>query len=783
MYKAIRIVVSGLVQGVGFRPAIHRAAVYAGVKGYVKNLGGSEVEIFIEGEEAELKRFMDALSQFLPPLSIIEEVQLFSEGPRGFEKFVIEKSGYSKVKRSMIPPDIAICEHCLREVLDPRDRRYRYPFNSCAWCGPRYSMMYRVPYDRENTSMRKYLLCPECRREYEDINNIRRYHAQGISCPNDGPKLHLYTSDGEEIDSKDPIKDVAKLIDEGYIVAIKGIGGYHIASLATDDDVVLLLRKRKKRPTQPFAIMALDLNVASRLVYFAPPSSVDILTSPQRPIVLLPKREDSPVSPYVSPGMDVEGVFLPYTALHYLLLMEVKDKFLIMTSGNLHGLPMCRTEECVFTKLKHVVDYVLAHDRDIVNRVDDSVIRFTDGEAVMLRRGRGYAPAWIRVPFKLSRDVIAMGAELQTTAAVGFDDKVVLTPYAGDLDNVETIEEFDEMLEFLIRNYDILWSKAAVVVDKHPEYMSRKLAYEKCEIYGCNVMEIQHHVAHVLSTLADRGISLENSVVGIAMDGTGYGDDGTLWGGEIIMVKPEGYSRVGSLEHIPITSERDIIYPARLVIAILSKIFGAMALEVAKNIPSLSLSSIEEAVVVKNVIENRYTPSSSVGRFLDAVSALLGVCTYRSYEGEPAIRLEAIARGGKLIEELQYMDTIYRDVPRIDILSYIKKLIETIQSTEDFRTQQERVRDIAFTVQIALGKALGKIALKSIYGKRNVEQFIVIGGGAAVNSFILRGIREVLSDEDIKVLLPKKVPPNDGGIALGQVYAYYLFGESNAKIM
>jgi hydrogenase maturation protein HypF len=322
-----------------------------------------------------------------------------------------------------------------------------------------------------------------------------------------------------------------------------------------------------------------------------------------------------------------------------------------------------------------------------------------------------------------------------------------------------------------------------VVVDKHPEYMSRKLAYEKCEIYGCNVMEIQHHVAHVLSTLADRGISLENSVVGIAMDGTGYGDDGTLWGGEIIMVKPEGYSRIGSLEPIPITSERDIVYPTRLAIAILSKIFGATALEVAKTIPSLSLSSIEEAVVVKNVIENRYIPSSSVGRFLDAVSALLGVCTYRSYEGEPAIRLEAIARGGKLIEELQYMDIVYKDIFRVDILRYIKKLIETLQNIKDFKTQQERVRDIAFTVQIALGKALGEIALKSIYGRRNVEQFIVVGGGAAVNSFILRGIREVLSNEDVKVLLPRKVPPNDGGIALGQVYAYYLFGESNTKIM
>ena len=774
MVRAVRIIVSGLVQGVGFRPAIHRAAARSDVKGYVKNLGGSEVEIYIEGREEDINAFIRALTHFLPPFAIIEEVQVVKEEPRNLDKFTIERSSGTLVKRSMIPPDIGICEHCLKEVLNPSNRRYRYPFNSCAWCGPRYSMMYAIPYDRENTSMRKYKLCSECEEEYEDVNNVRRHHAQGISCPKDGPRLYLYTSDGELLDVLDPIKEAAKLIDEGFIVAIKGVGGYHIACLATDDDVVIRLRMRKKRPSQPFAVMALDLDTVSKLVYLVPPSSIDLLLSPQRPIVLLPKRESSPASYYVSPGMDVEGVFLPYTALHHLLLRDVRDKFLIMTSGNVHGQPMCRTEECVFNKLRNVVDYVLVHDREIVNRVDDSVMRFTNGESVFLRRGRGYAPMWIRVPFHLDREVVAMGADLQTAAAIGFEDKVVLTPYVGDLDNAETVEDLEEMLGFLIKSYGVDWTRAVVVVDKHPNYVSRGLAYEMCDKYGCKAVEIQHHYAHVLSVLADRGLKVESRVMGIAIDGTGYGDDGTLWGGEVIIVKPDGYERVGSLEPLPITSERDIEYPVRLLIAILAKMLGHRVYEVIEGFPHYKLlSEFEREVIVKSVFEGRYTESSSTGRFLDVVSALLGVCYYRSYEGEPAIRLEAVARRGKLISELEEMDITYRDVLRADILNYILKLLYTLHQHSN-TNNQHNLSDIAFTTQIALGKALAKVVLKSLYGKRNVEQYIVVGGGAAVNNYIIMGIAEELKKADIKVYLPKKVPPNDGGIALGQIYAYYI---------
>jgi len=771
MYKAIRIFFIGLVQGVGFRPTINRVAKITGVKGYVRNLGGSEVEIFIEGSQESIDEFFRELSRQLPPYSLIEEITIINDEPRGLQSFEIMKSSRELVNRSMIPPDIAICDECLKEVLNPSDRRYRYPFNSCAWCGPRYSMIYSLPYDRENTSMKKYKLCRKCLDEYNNIYDVRRHHAQGISCPEDGPRLALYTSDRKQIDSSDPLKDAAKLIDDGYIVAVKGIGGFHIAALATDDDVVLMLRKRKNRPTKPFAIMCLNLDIVSRLVYFAPPSSIDLLTSPQRPIVLLPKRHDSPVSRYVSPNMDVEGVFLPYTALHYLLLMETRDKFLIMTSGNIHGEPMCIDDECVFTKLRGVVDYVLTHDREIVNRVDDSVVRYTDGIQVILRRGRGYAPKWIRLPIDLKQDVLAFGAELQTSGAIGFNDKVVLMPYIGDLDNVDTLRDFEKTLWFFVNNYSIDLSKTLLVIDKHPLYASREIAYEIKKKYGSNILEVQHHYAHILSTLADRGIDLDENVVGIAIDGVGYGDDGNIWGGEVILVQGrKGYRRCGHLEYIPITSDRDSIYPARISSAILISMLGSEAYNIIKKfglIEKLPYGENELTTIFSKIVMGDYIRCSSIGRYLDAVSALLGFVTHRSYEGEPAIIMEAMAKDYGKIRDFEPIEIKQENgITIIKTLNYFIKLLEYLDNNDPRRRQE-----IALKIQLELGKALAKTAINELKGRKNTKQIIVLGGGAAVNNYIIRGIREIATNEDVKVILPRKIPPNDGGIALGQVYA------------
>ncbi len=772
MLNAFRIVVSGLVQGVGFRPFVYRVATMCRVSGYVRNLGGSEVEIVVEGDEESLKCFFTEFSRNLPPPARIDEIRIWRIEPRGRTGFVIEKSSRSSVSRSAIPPDIAVCSYCMAEVLDPRDRRYRYPFNSCAWCGPRFSMMYTVPYDRENTSMRAFPLCEECLKEYTDPNNVRRFHAQGISCPRDGPKLTLYTIDGEIVDCRDPVSEVAKLIDEGFIVAIKGLGGFHVAALASDDDVVAKLRHRKRRPSKPFAVMALDLSVVERLVYLEPPYVRKVLESPQRPIVLLPKREGSPVSKLVSPGMAFEGVFLPYTPLHYLILAETRDRFAIMTSGNLHGEPMCRDEECVFRKLRNVVDYVLVHNREIVHRVDDSVVRDSDGELTIVRCGRGYAPTWIRIPIELQSDVVAMGADLCNAPGVGFENRAVLTPYIGDLDSFDAVSDMVRELEFLIDAYRIDTSRTIVVVDKHPNYVSRARGVELAHRWRSRIVEVQHHYAHVLATACDRGIVPEEPVIGIAIDGAGYGDDGAIWGCEVLLLQGSSYRRIGRAEYLPLTSDRDVVYPQRFLVATMTMLRGSSkALELARWLDErygLPIPFRELELVAKLVEVGRYVPTSSLGRVLDTISILLGIAKYRSYEGEPAILLESAAYRGTFNEDaIPRLRIVERDsVLVIDTPSLIEYVVNALEMGIDVAT-------IARTALERIGEALGEIVVRYARG-RNVYPRIPIGGGAAVNTFILRGIKRILSQYELKLVLPRNVPPNDGGIALGQIYAVAL---------
>ncbi|MET1160374.1 MAG: carbamoyltransferase HypF [Thermoprotei archaeon] len=762
MVTAWRLIITGLVQGVGFRPFIHRIAVKAGVGGYVKNIGGSEVEVWVEGSESSINRFIELLYEEKPPPAIIEEVFIEEVEPRGYRGFVIQPSGRASIKRSNIPPDFAICRDCLREVLNPSDRRYRYAFNSCAWCGPRFSYMYRVPYDRENTAMAKYHLCDECLREYRDLGNIRRYHAQGISCPRDGPRLYLYTIDWERVETSDPIREAARLIDEGYIVAVKGIGGFHVAALATSDDVVLELRRRKKRPTKPFAVMGIDTSVLEKLVYMTPEDR-EVLESPQAPILLLPKKPDSPVSKYVSPGLSHEGVFVAYTPLHYLLLMETRDKFLIMTSGNISGEPMCITEECVRSKLRGVVDYVLTHDREIVNRVDDSILRKTGNRYVFLRRSRGYAPMWIRVYRDLGGEYIAFGADLGNVFAIGFEDKVILSQYIGDLDSVDAQNELLKYIDFFTKNYHIDPSKAVIAVDKHPNYYSRRLGLEYATKHGARVIEVQHHYAHVLGAAIEAGIS--ERVVGLAIDGLGWGDDETVWGGEVIVFDTDKpwYKRIASLKPLPLTSDRDTYYPMRIVVGILAS-QGYEWSEIEKTLKLLNTEpSSEYQLVYKLVKLGKYTPASSTGRLLDAVSSVLGVCRYRDYEGEPAIKLEAVADYHETLVEIPGFKIVNdSDILRLD---YSEAFEWVISSREYYG-----IPDLAYSFLYSLGWWFGELIANSIRGMR-VSETVVVSGGAAVNSYIIKGLRQRLLLEDLAVYIPEKIPLGDGGISFGQTIA------------
>ncbi len=728
--KAYLIRVRGLVQGVGFRPDVARLAEKYGVKGYVKNVSGGSVEIFAEGENAV--EFLRALKSLPPPIRI-EELEVAETSPKGFSEFSILPSG-GPGRRSQIPPDLAICDECLREITNPFSRRYRYALNSCAKCGPRFSMLKSLPYDRANTSMDAFPLCPECEREYASISD-RRFHAQGISCARCGPRVTLKDSEGRTVLVRDPIREAAKLVDAGFIVAIKGMGGYHLAVKATDDEAVAELRKRKNRPRKPFAIMALDYEVASQLVEEL---DRELFSSPEAPIVLAPKREGV-VSELVAPGHKLIGVMRAYTGLHYLLLMDTEDKFSIMTSANPTGKPTCTTLKCVLEM--GVADYVLDHEREIVHRVDDSVVRKTGGKPVFLRRSRGYAPRWIEVKWELP-EAIALGAELQNAGAVAFGDKVVLTQYIGDTDELENLEFLENEIKWLAKQYSL--RPSFVVVDKHPLYNSRKLGLEMAEELGAEVVEVQHHHAHVNSVMVDWGLE---EAVGIAIDGTGYGLDGTIWGGEVLYSNLKSFERLCHLRQFKLPGgDRAVKYPARIAAAILTEL---NSLEEFREVLVRALpgGELELRLTLSSMGSSPLT--SSLGRLLDATSVLLGLAQERSYEGEPAMMLEAASFGGELL--------FREDVVRGNVIDGHSLLLRILEELK----RGAEVRDLAYTFQFNLGYNFGLCIRDSDLPK-------VLSGGAAVNQPFYEGLTAAVGGE---VLLPKRVPPGDGGIALGQVGA------------
>lgn len=755
---AKKLIVIGLTQGVGFRPFIYRLAKKNNLRGYVRNRGGSEVEIFLEGNHENINSFIAGLKEERPPPAEIEEIIITSAEPKGMDEFQILPSEDDAEIYSQIPPDFAICEHCLEDIENPQSRFFEYPFHSCAWCGPRFTIIERIPYDRENTSMSDFPLCEHCESEYKDKDNIRRFHAQGISCPTCGPKLWLVDRFGNVIDDKDPLKTAARLIDEGSIVALKGIGGFHIAALATDDEVVLELRRRKNRPQKPFALMALDIEIASKIVEIDE-KAAKLLMSPARPIVLLPKRENSSISEYVAPGLDKYGVMIAYSGIHYILLKATRDRFLIMTSGNHHEKPIVRTNDEAIKKLSAIVDYIVLHNRRIVNRADDSVLRFTNGKPVFLRRSRGYAPRWLRVPMKSPRPAIAFGADLQNAGAVAFDDKVILTQFVGDLDELENLLFLEEALNFLVRSYNLDPSKGIIVADKHPRYASRRLAEEWAKRSSSEIVYLQHHRAHILSVVAEKGLDPTDKIVGIAIDGVGYGDDGNVWGGEVFYGEIMNLNRVGHLSYSPMPSgDLATRYPPRMLVGILSTFMSdyEIAEFFRKNGLISKFKSPRELEVMIQLSRKEKIRTSSLGRVLDAVSSLLNICSERTYEGEPAMKLEAFSREGSILDEIDVKVIRSSNEWVVDV----SNLFESIVSG-DFKP-----KDIAKTTQYLLGFGLGSIASK--YTSSANVQAIFVSGGAAVNDYVIQGIIDGANGVD--VVINSWVPPGDGGLALGQAY-------------
>jgi hydrogenase maturation protein HypF len=749
----VKINVTGIVQGVGFRPFIYRIAVKHGLAGYVRNRGDAGVEVVLEGDAQSIKRFMRDLTEKKPPLAHIDAVKSVElNGENQHDTFTIIKSSQeAELAGSIIPPDIAICNECLAELRDPNNPRYQYFFITCTNCGPRFTIIERLPYDRENTTMREFPLCGFCQKEYNDPAN-RRFHAQTVACPECGPKVFLTTRNGEPIQAKDPVREAGKLLSEGNVLAIKGYGGFHIAASTIEEKPLAALRRTKHRREKPFAIMAKSLDSAKS---FAEVSSKEqeLLSSPARPIVLLNKSESYYLSPLVAPNLHNVGVMLPYTGLHYMLFDQVDDSAFVMTSANPPNQPIVKDNDEALKTLGGTVDYFLFHNRKIAHRCDDSVMRTHGNRQVFLRRSRGYAPAPIRLKAKSKRCVVGLGGELNNTACVLLEDKAFISQHIGDVENVETRTFLQEATNHL---YHLTNCHAETVVcDLHPKFTTTALAKEMAEADGSQLIQVQHHHAHAAALMAEHNLE---EAVSIVCDGYGYGTDGGAWGGEILFCTLESakFRRLGHLEPQPLLGG-DVAsrFPLRVAVGILAKAGLKVEPWLMQNSAHLPFGETEANLILNQLGKGLGTvETTSCGRVLDAVAAVLGVCFERSYEGEPAMKLESAAVTGK--DVLNLKPILHGDT--VDTTCMLRSIFENKEKLS--------TANLAYSAHAYLAKGLASLA---------VEKALALGvkavgfsGGAACNQILAKVMRETVEDAGLRFLVHEAVPAGDGGVSFGQ---------------
>jgi len=708
----------------------------------------------VEGDEASLKSFIQRMGEEKPPAASISRLDVkFVREEEGFKGFTILESTEERGEAgSIIPPDLSICSQCLEEFFNPSNRRHRYYFITCTNCGPRYTIIERLPYDRPNTTMRDFPMCPQCLQEYNSPED-RRFHAQTVACPNCGPKAYLTDREGRRIEVEDPFVEAGRLLAEGFIVAVKGIGGFHIATSTLNPEPVRRLRKAKFREQKPFAIMARSLEAVKT---FAEVGSLEekLLTSPERPIVLLRKAEDYYLAEEIAPGLHNVGVMLPYTGLHYLLFEGARgEPALVMTSGNLPAEPIIYTSEEALKKLAGFVDYFLHHERRIAQPCDDSVVKPVDGKPVFIRRSRGYAPAPIRVGGSLRRVALAYGAEENVTACIAFNGKAFLSQYVGEVEKVEGVEYLEKTVRRLLTLTGV--KPEVLACDLHPRFNSTLLARRHAEEFGCSLIQVQHHHAHALSLLAEHGLG---EVVAAVCDGFGYGVDGKAWGGEILYCSLNEWRRLGHLEEQPmIGGDLAALYPVRMAYGILAQAGFSGAEEWLKAQAShLPYGDREAEVIVKMFRQRRYTATTSTGRLLDAAAALLGICYRRTYEGEPAMKLEAAASRGRKILNLK---------PEISggTLKTSNLIIALLEGLGRFR-----VEDLAYTVEEYLAEGLAELACSE--AERLGVKAVGFTGGVAFNHHIVSTFRRLVEERGLKFYVNLKVPPGDGGLSLGQAF-------------
>ncbi len=754
--ESARISARGVVQGVGFRPFVYQLATKYNLKGWVCNTS-EDVSIEIQGERSRLEQFVAELQNNAPPLARIEEVVVTYRpcDDCTYTTFEIRQSIAQEGKYQLVSPDIATCDACLREVFDPEDRRYRYPFTNCTNCGPRFTIIEDIPYDRPKTTMRAFRMCPDCEAEYHDPLD-RRFHAQPNACPKCGPRLELLDGCGETVEVTDVISEACKLLLAGKIVAVKGLGGFLLACDATNEQAVELLRRRKRRPFKPFAVMVASVEEAKKHCYVSE-AEEKILVSPQSPIVLMWWKPESTICHAVAPDLKYLGVMLPYTPLHHLLMRQVRVP-LVMTSGNISEEPIAKDNDEALRRLSGIADYFVTHDRDIYARYDDSVVIVERGQFQLCRRARGYAPYPIHLKFR-ARQVLGCGAEEKNTFCLIKDNYAFVSQHIGDMENLETLEHFESTLNLYKKLFRV--QPEVVAYDLHPEYLPTKYAIELgSKEKGITLVPVQHHHAHIVSCMVDNGF--DEPVIGVAFDGTGYGSDGYIWGGEFLIVDYRKSQRVGHLEYLPLPGGATAIKrPYRVAIGYAIKLLGEEALA---GLEILERVDPVEVDVIRHQIKSGFNSplTSSMGRLFDAVSALLGVRSTVDYEGQAAVELEMVAydADSRFSKGCYPFSIVARDGINVVYLSELfAGIVADLYNKLDVPT-------ISAKFHTTVARLI--LEMCQLIREQTGIKHVVLSGGVFQNRLLLRKVIPLLEGFGFSVLTHRQVPCNDGGISLGQ---------------
>ncbi len=761
--RLARISVRGVVQGVGFRPFIYRLAQQHDLKGWVRNTSGN-VEIKVEGDEARINLFLKNLESQAPPMSRIEAIEVDFYPPQGYEDFSIKESLSREGYYQLVSPDIATCPDCKQEIFSSTDRRYGYAFTNCTNCGPRFTIIEDIPYDRPKTTMRSFKMCPQCQREYDNPLD-RRFHAQPNACPVCGPSLELVDSNGKTVECEDVISAAGRLFREGKILAVKGLGGFQLACDATSDSAVRLLRERKRRPSKPLAVMMATIEDVEKHCLVSAEER-ELLESPQAPIVLLHWKEGSNIARAVAPKLKYLGVMLPYTPLHHLLMREV-GRPLVMTSGNLSEEPIAKDNDEALRRLNGIADYFLMHNRDIYARYDDSVYMVENDVPQALRRARGYAPYPIFLPFK-AKQILACGAEDKNTFCLTKDEHAFVSQHIGDMENAETLEHFENTIELYKKLFRV--KPEVIAYDMHPEYLATKYALELGAKEDLRLVPVQHHHAHIVSCMVENNVS--EPVIGVAFDGTGYGPDGTIWGGEFLLADWKGFKRAGHFDYVPLVGGAAAIKkPYRMALSCLYTFLGEDF-----SLDGLPLSAVnpDELSVIKQQLKKKINspPTSSAGRLFDAVSALLGVRGEIDYEAQAAIELEMLASETMNAEVYPF---VINDEEGIGLVGLSKLWSALVSDVKD--------KVAPSLISLKFHHTIAEIAAKMcrLISKDAGIKRVALSGGVFQNRLLLELTLAALQREGFEVLTHRLVPPNDGGISLGQaVIANFYEGEAKS---